>query len=76
MRRDAFDPARAKRHADAASVQPRAHRPDEQVSRARVKLARSPAAESAFRIAKFAPTSRGDTFSSLENLFCIAKIAA
>ncbi|WP_175812623.1 hypothetical protein [Burkholderia contaminans] len=54
---------------------PRAHRPDEQVSRARVKLARSPATESAFRIAKFAPTSRGDTFSSLENLFCIAKIA-
>ncbi|EKS9798600.1 MULTISPECIES: hypothetical protein [Burkholderia] len=66
-------PARTKRHAGAASVQRRSRRPDERVSRARVKLARPPAAERAFRIAESPPISRADAFSSLENLFCIAK---
>ncbi|WP_133059153.1 hypothetical protein [Burkholderia puraquae] len=40
-----------------------------------MKLARPPAAESAFRIAEFAPTSGAAAFSSLENMFYIAKIA-
>ncbi|NTX26130.1 hypothetical protein HT746_03055 [Burkholderia pyrrocinia] len=35
-----------------------------------------PAAERAFHIAELASNSRGIPFSPLENLFCIAKIAA
>jgi len=75
MRRDALDSTRTKRHAAAASVQRRLRRVDERVSRARVKLVRPPAAERAFRIAESTPNSCAAAFSSLENLFCIAKIA-
>jgi hypothetical protein len=76
MRRGTADSAGQERRAGAASIPHRMRRPDDRVSRAHVKLAVSPAAESAFRIAESTPTSRADAFSSLENLFCIAKITA
>ncbi|WP_185730888.1 hypothetical protein [Burkholderia cepacia] len=67
--------AGTKRSAGAASDPARARRTDERVSWTHVKLARPPAAESAFRIAESAPISRAAAFSPLENLFCIAKTA-
>ncbi|WP_175953133.1 hypothetical protein [Burkholderia sp. BCC0405] len=59
----------------AASAPRRSRRSDEQVPRAHVKLARSPAAERAFRIAESTPDSHAVVFSSLENMFYIAKTA-
>ncbi|WP_196487357.1 hypothetical protein [Burkholderia cepacia] len=73
VRRDPWGSARTKRSAGAASDPARARRTDERVSWTHVKLARPPAAESAFRIAESAPISRAAAFSPLENLFCIAK---
>ncbi|WP_174981105.1 hypothetical protein [Burkholderia lata] len=74
MRRNAFDSTGAKRSAGAAPGPAYSRHPDERVSWAHVKLAWPPAAESAFRIAKSTPNSRADAFSSLENMFYIAKI--
>ncbi|MBN3833101.1 hypothetical protein [Burkholderia sp. Ac-20344] len=74
MRRDAFASAGHERGAGAASGPRCSRRTDERVSRAHVKLARSPAAESAFRIAESTSNSRAAAFSSLENMFYIAKI--